>query len=354
MSGKTPARIASIAGVLADWMAGEGAGVPLADVAHTVNHHAPVTRASLRCVRVIGRRRWPGCGHWRPATPAVGVVEAHEGPCGSGTVFLYSGQGSQWAGMGRQLLADEPAFAAAVAELEPEFVAQVGFSLRDVLVAGEPVVGIERIQPVLVGMQLALTALWRSYGVEPDAVIGHSMGEVTAAVVAGALSPADGLKVIATRSKLMSRLSGQGAMALLELGAEAAEKLVGGLSGYHGGGVCLAAADGDRRAARAGRRGDRGGGCAGPVGASRRGGRGLAPSHRRSDIARITQCAGRFGAGPAEDSVDQHDRAHQRQTRCSTPTTGWPICVIRCGSARLWPPPRKTTPRSSKSARIRC
>ena len=77
-------------------------------------------------------------------------------------------------------------------------------------VAGEPVVGIERIQPVLVGMQLALTALWRSYGVEPDAVIGHSMGEVTAAVVAGALSPADGLKVIATRSRLMSRLSGSG------------------------------------------------------------------------------------------------------------------------------------------------
>ena len=93
--------------------------------------------------------------------------------------------------------------------------------------SGEPVVGIERIQPVLVGMQLALTALWRSYGVEPDAVIGHSMGEVTAAVVAGALSPADGLKVIATRSKLMSRLSGQGAMALLELGAAEAEKLVG-------------------------------------------------------------------------------------------------------------------------------
>ncbi|HXO13601.1 MAG TPA: SDR family NAD(P)-dependent oxidoreductase, partial [Mycobacterium sp.] len=150
-----------------------------------------------------------------------------EKPHGSGTVFLYSGQGSQWAGMGRQLLADEPAFAAAVAELEPDFVAQVGFSLRDVLLAGEPVVGIERIQPVLVGMQLALTALWRSYGVEPDAVIGHSMGEVTAAVVAGALSPADGLKVIATRSKLMSRLSGQGAMALLELGAAEAEKLVG-------------------------------------------------------------------------------------------------------------------------------
>ena len=90
--------------------------------------------------------------------------------------------------MGRQLLADEPAFAAAVAELEPVFVAQTGFSLQQVLASGEPVVGIDRIQPVLVGVQLALTALWRSYGVEPDAVIGHSMGEVTAAVVAGALS----------------------------------------------------------------------------------------------------------------------------------------------------------------------
>src|ERR1700742_2258094 len=128
--------------------------------------------------------------------------------------------------MGQRLLTEEPAFAAAIDELEPVFVAQVGFSLRDVLVSGEPVVGIERIQPVLVGMQLALTALWRSYGVEPTAVIGHSMGEVTAAVVAGALSPADGLKVIATRSRLMSKLAGLGAMALLELDVDATTALI--------------------------------------------------------------------------------------------------------------------------------
>jgi phthiocerol/phenolphthiocerol synthesis type-I polyketide synthase D len=158
--------------------------------------------------------------------PADGVVGPHEGGCRSGTVFVYSGQGSQWAGMGRRLLVDEPVFAAAVAELEPVFLEQVGFSLQQVLATGEPVVGIERIQPVLVAMQLALTALWRSYGVEPDAVIGHSMGEVTAAVVAGALSPAEGLRVIGTRSRLMSRLSGQGAMALLELDAATAEALI--------------------------------------------------------------------------------------------------------------------------------
>jgi phthiocerol/phenolphthiocerol synthesis type-I polyketide synthase C len=98
--------------------------------------------------------------------------------------------------------------------------------LQQVLDSGESLVGIDRIQPVLVGVQLALTALWRSYGVEPDAVIGHSMGEVTAAVVAGALSPAEGLQVIATRSRLMARLAGQGAMALLELDAEATEALI--------------------------------------------------------------------------------------------------------------------------------
>ena len=73
------------------------------------------------------------------------MVAPHEGACRPGTVFVYSGQGSQWAGMGRQLLADEPAFAAAVAELEPVFVEQVGFSLQQVLAAGEPVVGIDRI-----------------------------------------------------------------------------------------------------------------------------------------------------------------------------------------------------------------
>ena len=229
VTGRNPARIAATAGRLADWLA--GSGVALADAAHTLNHHrarhplfATVTAAG-REQAVEGLRALAG------GYPAPGVSAPHTGTCGTGTVFLYSGQGSQWAGMGRQLLADEPAFAAAVDELEPVFVEQVGFSLRGILESGEAVVGIERIQPVLVGVQLALTELWRAHGVTPDAVIGHSMGEVTAAVVAGALSPADGLKVIATRSRLMSRLSGQGAMALLELSCAAAEELLGDYPG---------------------------------------------------------------------------------------------------------------------------
>ncbi|MGC1740759.1 acyltransferase domain-containing protein [Mycobacterium sp.] len=226
VSGKTEERVASAAGMLAQWMDGAGADVALADVAHTVNHHRS-RHAKFATVAACDRAQAvAGLRALAAGQPADGVVAPHQGVCRPGTVFVYSGQGSQWPGMGRQLLAEEPVFAAAVAELESRFVEQTGFSLWQVLAAGEPVVGIDRIQPVLVGMQLALTKLWRSYGVEPDAVIGHSMGEVTAAVVAGALTPDDGLRVIATRSRLMSRLSGQGAMALLELDPESAKALI--------------------------------------------------------------------------------------------------------------------------------
>jgi phthiocerol/phenolphthiocerol synthesis type-I polyketide synthase A len=226
VSGKSPARIASTAETLADWMIGEGAAVSLTDVAHTLNHHRThhktfaTVSARDRAHAVAGLRALAA------GQSAIGLVGPHEGLCKPGTVFVYSGQGSQWAGMGRQLLVDEPAFAAAVDELEPLFLEHMRYSLQQVLTEGQRVTGDARVQPVLMGLQLALTALWRSYGVEPDAVIGHSMGEVTAAVVAGALTPGEGLRVIGTRSRLMSKLAGQGAVGLLEMDADAAEKLL--------------------------------------------------------------------------------------------------------------------------------
>ncbi|WP_159426386.1 acyltransferase domain-containing protein, partial [Mycolicibacterium vaccae] len=226
LSGRTPERIASQAAMLADWMAGAGAEIPLAEVAHTLNHHR--TRHHKFATVAARDRDQAIAGLQALATgqSAPGVVAAPTASRKPGTVFVYSGQGSQWPGMARQLLADEPAFAAALAEIEPVFVEQVGFSLRDIVVDGAPVSGDARVQPVLMGLQLALTELWRSYGVHPDAVIGHSMGEVTAAVVAGALSLSDGLKVIAARSSIMSRLAGQGAVALVELDSEAAAAFI--------------------------------------------------------------------------------------------------------------------------------
>uniref|UniRef100_UPI003899CD10 type I polyketide synthase n=1 Tax=Mycobacterium sp. HUMS_1102779 TaxID=3383487 RepID=UPI003899CD10 len=226
VSGKSAQRVAATAAVLAEWMDGAGAEVGLAQVAHGLNHHRARYPVFATVAARDRREAVAGLAALAAGRSAPGVVGPHAGSCRAGTVFVYSGQGSQWPGMGRRLLADEPAFAAAVAELEPVFVEVAGFSLQRVLAGGESVAGIERIQPVLVGVQLALTALWRSYGIEPDAVIGHSMGEVSAAVVAGALSPRDGLRVITTRSRLMARLSGQGAMALLELDPDGAAELI--------------------------------------------------------------------------------------------------------------------------------
>lgn len=230
ISGRTPERIAATAAELAAWLDGDGAEVELPDVAHTLNHHrARQSQFATVCARdrvqAVRGLQALAAGTSGDGSGS-GVVGPHDGPCGPGTVFVYSGQGSHWAGMGRQLLSDEPAFARALAVLEPVFVEHVGFSLWQVISSGEPVSGDAQVQPVLMGLQLALTELWRSYGVHPDAVIGHSMGEVTAAVVAGALSPADGFRVIAARSGLMSRQAGQGAVALLNLDAEAAESLL--------------------------------------------------------------------------------------------------------------------------------
>jgi phthiocerol/phenolphthiocerol synthesis type-I polyketide synthase A len=226
VSGKSPARIASAAQTLADWMIGEGAAVSLTDIAHTLNHHRTHHKTFATVTARNRAEAVAGLQALAAGQSAIGLVGPHEGLCKPGTVFVYSGQGSQWAGMGQQLLADEPAFAAAVEELEPLFLEHVGYSLHQVLTEGQQVTGDARVQPVLMGLQLALTALWRSYGVEPDAVIGHSMGEVTAAVVAGALTPAEGLRVIGIRSRLMATLAGQGAVGLLEMDADAAGKLL--------------------------------------------------------------------------------------------------------------------------------
>ena len=204
LSGKSAARVAASAGVLAEWLEGAGQDVALADVAHTLAHH----RSRFKTVAGVCARDRAGAiaGLKALATgdSAPGVVPPRQSSgAGSGVAFVYSGQGSQWAGMGRQLLADEPVFAAAVDELEPVFVQHVGFSLKQILAEGTEISGDAQVQPVIMAVQLALTALWRSCGVEPDTVMGHSMGEITAAVVAGVLTPAQGIKIIARRSKVM-------------------------------------------------------------------------------------------------------------------------------------------------------
>ncbi len=109
--------------------------------------------------------------------------------------------------MGADLLANEPVFAATVAQAEPLIAAESGFSVTEAISSPQAATGIDRAEPTLFTMQVALAAtMEHSYGVRPAAVLGHSAGEVAAAVVAGALSLEDGLRVICRRSALMSRM----------------------------------------------------------------------------------------------------------------------------------------------------
>ena len=130
-------------------------------------------------------------------------------------VFIFPGQGSQWIGMGRDLAAASPVFAARLAECERALAPHVDWNLRDVLAGAEGAPGLDRddvIQPVLFAVMVSLAAVWQAAGVTPDAVVGHSQGEFAAACVAGILSLEDAAKASALRSKLLRTLAGRGGM----------------------------------------------------------------------------------------------------------------------------------------------
>ncbi|MGW3204246.1 type I polyketide synthase [Streptomyces sp. NPDC001135] len=140
------------------------------------------------------------------------------------TAFVFPGQGSQWLGMGRGLLASWPEFRSAMEKCDAAVRAETGLSPLEVLTgegAGLPQ-SVETVQPVLWAMEVALAEAWRSRGVEPDVCVGHSMGESAAAHVAGALSLRDAAAVICRRSRLMTSRSGRGGMLAVDLPADEA------------------------------------------------------------------------------------------------------------------------------------
>ncbi|MFJ7530463.1 type I polyketide synthase [Streptomyces griseus] len=144
---------------------------------------------------------------------------------GSGVVFVFPGQGGQWVGMGRELLDSWPVFADRLAVCERALDPFVDWSLREVLTGSdEKWLGrVDVVQPVLWAVMVSLAEVWRAAGVEPDAVVGHSQGEIAAAVVAGRLSVKDGARVVALRSGALRELAGRGAMASVALDAAEAE-----------------------------------------------------------------------------------------------------------------------------------
>lgn len=139
-------------------------------------------------------------------------------------VFVCPGQGSQWLGMGRSLLVQEPVFRAEIEACDRIVRTRYGFSIVEELLADAQRSRLDEtdvLQPVLFAVQVALGALWRSYGVVPDALVGHSQGEVAAAFLAGVLSLDDALCISCERSRLLrANVSKRGAMLVIPLSTE--------------------------------------------------------------------------------------------------------------------------------------
>ncbi|WP_328395451.1 SDR family NAD(P)-dependent oxidoreductase [Streptomyces sp. NBC_00390] len=175
-----------------------------------------------------------GLGALAAGDPADHVVEGRAAGSGS-AVFVFPGQGAQWAGMAVELLDSSPVFADQIAACDQALSAFVDWRVVDVLREVDGAPSLERVdvvQPVLWAVMVSLAGLWRAYGVEPSAVVGHSQGEIAAACVAGGLSLDDGARVVALRSRLVrERLAGRGGMVSIALPVEQVEELLAPFDG---------------------------------------------------------------------------------------------------------------------------
>ncbi len=226
VSAKSAAALAAQASRLAESI-GAREQLDIADVGWSLAGRSTFEHRAV----VLGRDRGQllaGLGELADGMPGGSVITGHAAPAGK-TVFVFPGQGSQWIGMGVELLDTAPVFAAQMNACAEAFAEFVDWSLIDVLRGAPDAPSLDRVdvvQPALFAVMVSLAELWRSIGVRPDAVIGHSQGEIAAAYVAGALSLRDAARVVTLRSKLLLALSGRGGMASLACGTDQARELL--------------------------------------------------------------------------------------------------------------------------------
>jgi acyl transferase domain-containing protein len=241
LSARTPRSLARMALSYAAFLeAGDGAGQPsLAAVcaaAATCRDHHP------HRLWAVGRTRGELARQLRALAGGVPTADGGTEQTGHGTgrriAFVFPGQGSQWPGMGRDLMRCSPAFRQALDRCDAAVRAEAGWSVTEVLTRADQdaLQDIAVVQPVLWAMEIALAAHWAELGVVPDVCVGHSMGEAAAAYICGALSLADSAAVICRRSALMKRLAGQGGM--LSVGLPAGQARL--LAARHGSAVSVA------------------------------------------------------------------------------------------------------------------
>jgi len=215
------------------FLLGQGLPGSLADLAYTAafrRSHLPVRLTAfagnldeLRDQLIAASTGQP---HESVATSGKG------GPAKPPLVFVYTGMGPQWWGMGRELIRDEPIVAAAIDEIDGHFRALAGWSLKEAMLAGESasrMAHTEVAQPANFALQVALTRLWAAHDIRPAAVVGHSVGEVTAAYVAGVYTLEEAVAVSYHRSRLQQTAAGLGAMLAVGLAEDEALREIAGL-----------------------------------------------------------------------------------------------------------------------------
>ncbi|HKN55017.1 MAG TPA: beta-ketoacyl synthase N-terminal-like domain-containing protein, partial [Amycolatopsis sp.] len=215
VSARSGGSLSGQAGRLAAFLEGD---VSLADVAGALMSGRAVL--GERAVVVAGSKgeALTGLQALARGENAPGVVTGSAGKPGK-VVWVFPGQGSQWVGMGRELLDSSPVFAERVKECAAALEQWVDWSLIDVLRGDSDLLDrVDVVQPASFAMNVGLAAVWESMGVVPEAVVGHSQGEIAAACVAGALSLDDAAKVVALRSQAIAvELAGRGGMASVAL-----------------------------------------------------------------------------------------------------------------------------------------
>ncbi|ACY13745.1 6-deoxyerythronolide-B synthase [Haliangium ochraceum DSM 14365] len=244
LSAGSPAALRALAGRYVSHL-GERPGCALADFAHTVQiGRAPLAHRAAFVARDRDQlvRGLESCAAGGEAGGDAGGVSAdravlHHGEVTRGArgrvAFLYTGQGAQHLGMGRALYEAQPVFRRALDEcaelanphLERPLL-EVMFASPDDASSAEALTQTNYAQPALFAYEHAMSALWRSFGIEPAAVIGHSVGEIAAACAAGVFSLADGMRLICERGRLMHAAPGAGGMALVRASADEVEALL--------------------------------------------------------------------------------------------------------------------------------
>ncbi|MFF3444591.1 SDR family NAD(P)-dependent oxidoreductase, partial [Streptosporangium sp. NPDC002721] len=230
VSAKTGQALRAQAGRLVAHLEGEP-GLGLADVAFSLATSRSVFEHRAVVVGSDREGLLAGVGALSAGDPGVGVVTGVANVDGR-SVWVFPGQGAQWVGMGAALLEESAVFAGRMAECAAALEPFVDWSLLEVVRGASGLDRVDVVQPVSFAVMVSLAAVWESLGVRPDAVVGHSQGEIAAAVVAGGLSLQDGARVVALRSRLIGeRLAGLGAMASVALPVEGVRERVAAWEG---------------------------------------------------------------------------------------------------------------------------